>query len=73
MEKLPNFETMICSEDLHLKFMKNLKKYPKQIGDIFGAKVMVLKVMPPNSAIFIDHEGKPVAIYKDGKIALPKK
>jgi len=77
---LPNFDFMIASEDVYERFQKFLsstKNIKVEVLEIFrqkfGMKIIKDDMLPENSALFIDHKGKPVAIYKDGKIVFTEK
>ena len=71
MKDFPMFETLISSLDVKRELKKyfDLKeKQREEIASAFGINIMVNKVLPPNSALFIDHEKRIVAIYKDGEL-----
>jgi len=71
MKDFPVFETLMSSLDVKKELMKysNLKeKQREEIASAFGINIMVEKALPPNSALFIDHKNRIVAIFKDGEL-----
>lgn len=71
MKDFPKFETFMCPQNIKEEIEKyfDLKKIQKeQIAVGFGLNIVVDKTLPPNSALFIDHKKRIVAIYKDGKV-----
>lgn len=71
MKDFPKFETFMCPQSLKEEIEKyfDLKKIQKeQLATSFGLNIVIDKTLPPNSALFINHKGRIVAIYKDGKV-----
>jgi len=71
MKDFPVFETLMSSLDVKRELMKysDLKeKQREEIASAFGVNIMVEKALPPNSALFIDHKKRIVAIFKDGEL-----
>jgi len=64
----PAFDSIICSVDIH-ELLK--QRTTKTFMKIFGTKVILLEVMPANTAMFLNGEGEIVAVFKDGMVAFP--
>lgn len=71
MKDFPVFETLISSPDVKRELKKyfDLKeKQREEMASAFGINITVEKLLPPNSALFIDHKKRIVGIYKDGEL-----
>lgn len=71
MEDFPIFSMLMCSRDVEKKLKEYSdieKKQREEISSAFGVDVVVKKALPPNSALFIDHKKRIVAIYRDEEL-----
>lgn len=71
MKDFPIFEALISSLDVKRELEKYFdlqEKQREEIASAFGINITVNKVLPPNSALFIDHKKRIVAIYRDGEL-----
>lgn len=71
MKDFPIFESLICSQDIkkQLKGCFDLQNTHKEhMPMAFGINIVMDKILPPNSALFIDNKNRIVGIYKDGEL-----
>lgn len=71
MKDFPIFETLMCSPDVKREFNEysDLKeKQREEATTAFGVNIVINKILPPNSGLFIDHKKRIVGMYKDGEL-----
>ncbi len=71
MKDFPIFESLICSQDIkkQLKGCFDLQNTHKEhMPMAFGINIVIDKILPPNSALFVDKKKRIVGIYKDGEL-----
>lgn len=73
MDSFPNFETVMCSNDISETLKEALKSYSPKIKNALIGRIVELDVMPSGSALFLDKNGKAIALYKNGGIVILKK
>lgn len=65
------YRSIFASQDLEdrlKQYLKHTTHSREQISSVLGIDIHVMKALPSDSALFINHRGNVVGVYCDGKL-----